>query len=167
LTKSAGMLYNRNSITCAMKCCKICKTEKPLSEYSLVSKAGSITKGKYVRRKDTYCTLCKKCKSEQNLRKQRNRTKEQKQRVGDLHKWRQLMRLYGLTKERYNAMLVEQNNMCKICGGALEPACVDHDHTTGKVRHLLCNPCNMSLGLVKEDTKILNNMISYINDNIS
>ena len=42
----------------------------------------------------------------------------------------------------------------------------DHNHTTGKVRALLCRSCNTSLGLLREDSKILYNMISYINDNL-
>ena len=71
---------------------------------------------------------------------------------------------FGLTTEQFSAMIVEQNNRCKICGCDMVEPQVDHNHTTGKVRSLLCRPCNTSLGMLKENTETLYNMISYINN---
>ena len=76
------------------------------------------------------------------------------------------MQRFNLTMEQYCGMIEEQDNMCKICNVVMDTPCVDHNHTTGKVRHLLCMQCNTSLGLLKENTTTLQNMISYINDNI-
>ena len=58
---------------------------------------------------------------------------------------------YGITQEDYDRMLVEQHGGCTICGSpspgpGLKNFSVDHDHETGKVRGLLCNPCNRGLG---------------------
>lgn len=56
---------------------------------------------------------------------------------------------YGITLEQYNAMRAAQNGCCAICG--ITPTekrqlHVDHCHSTGRVRALLCSPCNTQLG---------------------
>jgi len=40
---------------------------------------------------------------------------------------------------------------------------VDHNHDTGKVRELLCNTCNNGLGCFKDDPKLLQSAIKYLN----
>jgi len=68
---------------------------------------------------------------------------------------------YGLTVEKYNDMLVEQNGNCAICQAHCKLV-VDHDHVTKKVRGLLCNLCNRSLGSFKESQDILLRAIKYL-----
>ena len=56
---------------------------------------------------------------------------------------------YGLTRATYAMLWEEQDGRCLICEkkfGALRPACIDHDHKTGKVRGLLCQSDNWALG---------------------
>lgn len=57
---------------------------------------------------------------------------------------------YGITLEAYNAILIAQGGGCAICGAQVcaqwGRLSVDHDHATGKVRGLLCNACNVSIG---------------------
>ncbi len=64
-----------------------------------------------------------------------------------------LKRMYGMTLKDYEALLQKQLSKCGICGSK-DPKnkrsrynifCVDHNHKTGKVRGLLCQPCNMLL----------------------
>ena len=57
------------------------------------------------------------------------------------------LRRYGLTEETYAELLVLQEGVCAICrsagsGRRSDNFVVDHDHVTGKVRGLLCHPCN-------------------------
>ena len=54
---------------------------------------------------------------------------------------------YGLTEADYQRMLRAQNGLCAICGRPPKKykLAVDHDHTTKKVRALLCIPCNSRL----------------------
>jgi len=89
----------------------------------------------------------------------RNKEKEQVQ-----QRIRVLMKVYGLNPEDYAKMLVEQNGKCAICGSLPngKNLFVDHDHITGKVRGLLCNSCNITLGTVKESTETLAKMIEYL-----
>jgi hypothetical protein len=70
---------------------------------------------------------------------------------------------YGLTIEDVTKMIQNQHNKCKICGedfvGKKEP-CVDHDHKTNKVRGIICNRCNVLVGLV--ESGLLPKVIDYL-----
>lgn len=71
---------------------------------------------------------------------------------------RRRLRRYGLTEEEYAGLLAAQDGRCAGCR-TTEPGvkgwCVDHCHETGRVRSLLCSPCNTALGLCREDPVIL------------
>jgi hypothetical protein len=60
------------------------------------------------------------------------------------------LRKLGITERQYQEMLFKQNNSCAICGGPPDTRwkklAVDHCHSTGKVRGLLCMVCNTMLG---------------------
>lgn len=77
-----------------------------------------------------------------------------------------LKRTYSITLEDYNKMREEQNFSCFICSAPEEslkrPLLVDHCHSTGKNRNLLCDRCNTMLGKLEENVKIMKNMIDYI-----
>jgi hypothetical protein len=47
-------------------------------------------------------------------------------------------------------------------GQDLDTVAVDHCHTTGKIRGLLCNGCNKGLGLFLDSTKLLQNAKEYL-----
>lgn len=57
---------------------------------------------------------------------------------------------YGLTPEQYDKLFEQQNGCCAICGRHQSESKlalgIDHCHKTGKVRRLLCPPCNTCLG---------------------
>lgn len=74
-----------------------------------------------------------------------------------------LRRTFGLTEAERTAMAGSQGGRCAICGGA-DPKHIDHDHVTGRVRGLLCGPCNMGLGLFKDDPNRLLSAIRYLAD---
>lgn len=78
-----------------------------------------------------------------------------------------LMQSFGITFEHYSSMLEKQNGVCKICKqtesiGKNKNLSVDHCHTTGKIRGLLCHTCNTTLGKVKESIQTLQTMCDYI-----
>jgi hypothetical protein len=78
-----------------------------------------------------------------------------------------LKRLYGISATDYDKLLTLQHGVCAICkqqpqngrGGKLH---LDHDHTTGKIRGLLCHGCNIGIGNFKENPYVLANAIQYV-----
>jgi hypothetical protein len=71
-----------------------------------------------------------------------------------------------LKDEEYDKLLVIQNNSCAICGIHISELktnlVVDHDYETLKVRGLLCNNCNVGLGLFRDNQEILAMAIEYL-----
>lgn len=81
------------------------------------------------------------------------------------HRSAALLRTYGITLEQYEEMLAAQNGGCAICGGQNDDGrklYVDHDHTTGAVRGLLCIRCNRAIGCFLDDPAHLTAAISYL-----
>ncbi len=73
--------------------------------------------------------------------------------------------------ERYSAILKEQNMVCAIClkeevarnrSKLIRSLSVDHNHTTGEIRGLLCHGCNLMLGNAREDIATLRSAIRYL-----
>ncbi len=77
---------------------------------------------------------------------------------------------YGLTNEQYESLLKSQNYMCAICRTHQKdlkmPLHVDHNHTTGKVRGMLCRDCNLALGLLKDNLFFCKNAVHYLEQEI-
>ena len=70
---------------------------------------------------------------------------------------------FDMTFAEVDILLASQTT-CAICNQT-EPdrkLCIDHDHVTGKVRGLLCNPCNTALGLFKDNLTHLQRAIDYL-----
>jgi hypothetical protein len=97
-------------------------------------------------------------------KKWHNNNKEKSQQIQFTSR---LKNTYGITLEQYNDMLYKQNGCCAICQkhhiDNKRALCVDHCHDTSQVRGLLCDDCNLMLGKVKDDTKILKQAIIYLN----
>jgi len=83
-----------------------------------------------------------------------------------------LYKQHGITEDEYNKLFNLYDGKCHVClqeetgrhnrtGGKLHLA-IDHNHSTGKVRGLLCRNCNTALGLMKESPDRLKSLISYI-----
>lgn len=60
------------------------------------------------------------------------------------------MRRYKLSGAEYSGLVRNQDGKCAICGLHVDQLVVDHCHRSGKVRALLCQPCNMGLGWVEK-----------------
>ena len=77
---------------------------------------------------------------------------------------------YGLSVEKYEEMILSQDNKCAICGVGFNSEKrntkphVDHCHKTEKIRGILCHVCNMSIGHIERDG-FLEKALFYINKN--
>lgn len=69
---------------------------------------------------------------------------------------------YGLTLGDYAQLLIDQSGLCTCYSAQLLKPQIDHCHTTGRVRSLLCPNCNSTLGYAKEDISRLQALIKYI-----
>ena len=122
--------------------CKGCGLEKEASLFP-----------KDHRSKNGLNTRCKTCENSRRKRQGKSR--------GSHQLWTKL----GMTQELYDTMLNEQQGVCAICGTLPNPdraLCVDHCHTTNKVRGLLCDKCNRILGQWKDDPATFSKAISYL-----
>lgn len=132
-----------------MKQCTKCKVTKNISEFYKDSRS-----------KSGIQSMCKDCFKEW----QQSDTGKKVARKAHLSY------KYKLTLEEYDELLKEQNYCCAICGtnikecdtGSGNHLAVDHCHSTGKVRGLLCTPCNILLGKAKDNVTILQAAINYL-----
>jgi dCMP deaminase len=65
----------------------------------------------------------------------------------------------------YDSMLDKQGGVCAACKRPPEQdevLCVDHDHSTGKRRGLLCVRCNLTLGMVKDNPTLIKALLGYL-----
>lgn len=69
---------------------------------------------------------------------------------------------YNITEEDYQQLSKQQNHRCAICSRKLPQLYVDHDHKNSLIRGLLCNACNVGLGMFKESTYYLLSACEYL-----
>ena len=136
-----------------MKYCKKCNKEKDSSEFYTCNT-----------RKDGLQIYCKECISKNvKLNYQKNKDRLIKKQRGY-----NIFNKYGITEGEYNKMLSQQNNKCAICGSSeikrkeAKYFNIDHCHSTGKVRGLLCHDCNIILGKLNDDIEMCKKIITYL-----
>jgi hypothetical protein len=133
-----------------VKECKACLSEKPLDQFY---KRKSSIDGREHR--------CITCRRTQMAKADAARYDSTKRRASHL------LRSYVITPAIYEHLSLMQGEVCAICGSSESGRgddyfVVDHCHTTGQVRGLLCHQCNTALGLFKDKTTSLQNAIAYL-----
>lgn len=79
------------------------------------------------------------------------------------HRNHRFKKKYGISIVDFDEALEKQNNRCASCGDPFtDTPHVDHCHTTGKFRGLLCRPCNLGLGYFQDDVARLDGAIMYL-----
>lgn len=82
-------------------------------------------------------------------------------------RWHHKKKAYGITREDYQRIYESQDGKCASCRIDYPAAIrsglhVDHCHTTGRTRGLLCNSCNAALGHLKESPELAQKLIAYM-----
>ena len=116
-------------------------------------------------RKGLLVAYCKQC----NLAQQAKRRAKDKTIYERVERNSKYKRQYGITVDDYNRMLTAQNDGCGICGvktpgNRTKHFHVDHCHSTGKVRGLLCHKCNRALGLFDDNVDVLLQAAKYLSE---
>lgn len=90
-------------------------------------------------------------RNQESLKRSQKTWKERHPEKRKLYTRNSRIRAYGIEPETYYEMLKNQGNECAICKGKSTRRAmnIDHNHTTGKVRGLLCDGCNLKLGFVE------------------
>lgn len=115
------------------KLCTKCSKTKKLSDFPKASTA-----------LDGYRSECKQCNNDKRYLYQ-----------------------YGIVVNDKFVMFIKQNGKCANprCSYVFKDigdANIDHNHTTGKIRALLCSSCNLALGITKESSDVLIGLAEYI-----
>jgi len=72
-------------------------------------------------------------------------------------------RTYGLDCDAFDALIARAAGRCERCQKELPSPVIDHEHSTGEIRGLLCRPCNRHLGFVDAGQKELDRLTaSYL-----
>lgn len=125
-----------------MKCCTKCQLEQPEGSFYRDARSGG-------RR-----AMCKACSLEQS-NEWRARHHDKAKEIQRRSALRRRLLSHGLELAQFEAMVENTQGRCEICGraptGAKRELSIDHDHQTGRVRGLLCDSCNMAIGLLSDD----------------
>lgn len=131
--------------------CSKCGKSKPVAEFAPNKKAPNGLR-----------SYCRSCEHDQYLeRKARQRVNMRS---------RNLRVKFGMDEAAYQKLFNAQGGVCAIChkpetkvlNGALLQLAIDHDHETGQIRGLLCNACNVALGLFRDNVDNLQNAVEYL-----
>lgn len=141
-----------------MKKCTVCKEEK---EYSCYHKSKQTKDGFGYR-----CIACDRLARHSYREENRDRFRK-------VARKKQLKHKYGISQDDYQSMLALQDGGCAICktdnpsgqnseSDFMKHFAVDHCHISGRVRGLLCSPCNRALGFFQDSPGILSNALEYL-----
>ena len=128
-----------------MKICKTCTEQKELIEFYP---------------NNLSCKVCCHLKAREWAKNNPDKVKNSRRKT-------KLKQKYGINTEEYDKMWDEQKGLCYICENphTRRSLNVDHCHSTGKIRKLLCDKCNMVLGLVNDSPTLLLKMKDYLYEN--
>ena len=147
------------------KVCPTCKQTLTLLDFC-----------KDTQRKDGLSYQCRGCVAaygkqwhEKNREKINARARERYKHDPVPRRNERLKRVYGLSPETWDYKFQIQGRVCKICGtdtpgGHKNSWHIDHNHSTGKIRGILCYRCNVTLGLVQDNPDLLASMAGYLKE---
>jgi hypothetical protein len=132
------------------KICSSCKLAKPINCFGV--------RPEY---RDGYRNQCNSCRTQSTAKYLKtevgsklaaaNRERKKQSNPPDSERWRKLQIKYGVSRSLYESLVIKQDGKCAVCRSS-DPRnnrgvlVVDHCHDTGRIRGLLCTPCNTAIG---------------------
>lgn len=153
------------------KVCKKCGEEKPLQQFR--------------KNREWYENICKLCDHSRSIEWQKSNPDKHRQNKKNYYarnrdnilskidnRSRLLKQKYSMTIEEYDILLESQNGLCSICSqpetilhrrtGLPISLAVDHCHTSGEIRGLLCRRCNQYLGAMEDNAEWMRKAADYL-----
>lgn len=121
-------------------------------------------KNQFIKDKNTgYCAAyCREC----NRIRSAKWRKDNPEKLREGYRRQGLKKSHGITIEEYDSMSEGQDNRCAICHtdipGGRGRFHVDHNHTTRRIRGLLCSNCNLGIGHLQDSEIILESALAYL-----
>lgn len=147
------------------KKCSKCLEEKPLE---LFNKSNRHPKGRF--------SWCKACKGQLERKRYHSQAPERRMRVKELMRKQyektkvkrsedSRLKRYGITAEEFRGLLEKQGGRCACCSRGLDlgkHTHVDHDHSDGRIRGILCRECNVAIGLCHDSLERVMALYLYL-----
>lgn len=147
------------------KVCNKCLEEKSVDSFYLRDKKNPSKGLKFS------CKVCENVEAKERYHKKYRLNPDTKKR----NYINRLLREYGLTEDSYKELWEANKGKCTICSTDLinvlyensvgVRAVVDHCHSSGKVRGLLCHKCNGGLGQFNDDLELIEKALYYLKNN--
>ena len=158
--------------------CRLCTESRTPGDLTICKKHGELKLSD--RGSNGRCNICRREWTAKNKKEnpekweefEKRQYRERKEKYGVILSLKKVCNARGITIERYNLMVEEQDNKCAICllpetriDGTTKKVSrltIDHCHTTNKVRGLLCHNCNTGIGKFKDDSIRMYRAIRYV-----
>ena len=137
--------------------CRVCRVTKPTDAFHRRGDGGK------------YYTRCRSCDRVVQSKRYHSLSPEEKYTRNTSSGLR--LKRYRLTLDSYHAMAERQDFLCAICHiepirkkrlGSVDGFAIDHCHSSGKVRGLLCERCNKGIGFLREDPHVARSAAVYL-----
>lgn len=147
--------------------CKVCASQSYAKNKELFQERN---RQNYLKNKEAYKQRAREWKEANREKARASSAKSRKNAPREQTKNNELKTKYGISWDEYVQMFDTQAGGCAICRKPLQlvstvrgvTAHVDHCHTTGKVRGLLCNSCNRGIGYLQDNASLLRLAAEYL-----
>lgn len=145
-----------------VKPCNKCNVQKPLEDFCKDKKY-----------KDGRRNICKRCHTDYMINYYKNNPDKTAEKNRMNTKFVPAWKRHHISEDSFNNMLKKHNGMCHSCKEK-EVKVIDHDHSCCKsnrscgkcVRGLLCQPCNIALGLLLDNRNNIIKLLNYVDSSI-
>lgn len=165
ITKSHDQFHkDKNGLHGVYYCCKKCKNFEQRIRKANTNNPVLISEKK--------CSKCTELKKSEDFHKDRSNPDGLQYLCIECNYFLHIEKKYNLPKCDYLNLLHKQEHKCAICTStdfknkSINRFHVDHNHSTGKVRGLLCDNCNRALGFFKDNENNLKRALEYLNEDI-